>query len=306
MSTTFNGHMPPQITPESVDLPWDEPSPRCSFVLSNRSAWPIVYVVKVQRSVLKFSTPYPAQGIVPPGESAKINLKFELERMKDSGLDLSYGHRIHVDSWYISQEDALRSDSISLTSKLSAIKKRTDNRREPDSSTFRVRYSYPTNTAGPSRQDTLPPLHQTFRQPSAPRSMSIPHSYKPHFATVSANPAINIIPPSRQQTLASGSSHADSPVIPISMSQPPSTQEQIARYLAEAQMPARKRSQSSSSPWTTVRNPAATYQSRPAMPIPTRRREDTSPTSSAAGSFISAREGNADPDDSSSDAMDID
>ncbi|KAG8990569.1 hypothetical protein FRB90_001705, partial [Tulasnella sp. 427] len=90
------------------------------------------------------------------------------------------------------------------------------------------------------------------------------------------------------------------------MSQPTSTQEQIARYLAEAQAPSRKRSQSNSSSWTTVRNPAATYHSRPAMPIPTRRREDTSPTSSAAGSFISAREGNADPDDLSSDAMDID
>ncbi|KAG8898757.1 hypothetical protein FRC00_002337, partial [Tulasnella sp. 408] len=134
--------------------------------------------------------------------------------------------------------------------------------------------------------------------------MTTPYPYQPPPPAASlATPAINIIPPTRQQTLAS---NADSPTHPISSSQPTSTHEQIARYIVQSEAPTLRRTRSSSSTAadsTTTR----TTSSRPSIPIPTGRRGNTSPTSSVAGSFISAREGNGDPDGpSDDDAMEVD
>ncbi|KAG9041215.1 hypothetical protein FS837_012541 [Tulasnella sp. UAMH 9824] len=300
MSSTFNGHIPPEIEPHTAHLAGDHPRPECTFNLANKSAWPIVYKVKVQHSILSLSTVLPAHGIVPAGSSAVINLKFELQKMRELGLDLSRGHRIHVDSWYISNEDALRSDSAKL---LSAIKSRVNKPRKPDTSTLRIQYVSSAGSAGPSRQGTLPSIPQTTRQPPTPRSMTTPHPYQPPPPAASlATPAINIIPPTRQQTLAS---NADSPTHPIAASQPTSTHEQIARYIVQSEAPTLRRTRSSSS---TVADSASTRttSSRPSIPVPARRRGDTSPTSSVAGSFISAREGNGDPDGPSGDAMEVD
>ncbi|KAG8944680.1 hypothetical protein FRC04_001644 [Tulasnella sp. 424] len=300
MSSTFNGHIPPEIIPDSAHLSWDDPRPKCDFVLTNKSAWPIVYKIKVQHKILGWSEVYPAQGIVRTGSSCVISVKLELRDMREKGLASKDGHDIHVESWYISLEDALRSDPAKL---LSAIKRKVENPRKPDTSVFQIRYVSPI---GQSRQDTLPSIPQTPRLPPTPRSKTIPHSFQPASEPASATPAINIIPPSRQQTLASLSSNADSPAIPTSTSHPTATHEQIARYIADSRAPTgtlrRTKSTSSSVADSTITRSPRT---RP-NPIPMGSGGDNSPTGSAAGSFISAKGENADPGGPFGDAMDID
>lgn len=41
-------------------------------------------------------------------------VKFEVQKVEEKGLDLTSGHRIHVESWSISHEDAAKSDSAKL------------------------------------------------------------------------------------------------------------------------------------------------------------------------------------------------
>lgn len=121
----------------------DDPRPKCDFVLTNKSAWPIVYKIKVQQKLLGWSEVYPAQGIVRTGSSCVISckrstlfcqlhpvqlihclVKLELRDMREKGLASKSGHNIHVESWYISLEDALRSDPAKLVRRLAPISRR--------------------------------------------------------------------------------------------------------------------------------------------------------------------------------------
>ncbi|KAG8896045.1 hypothetical protein FRC01_012060, partial [Tulasnella sp. 417] len=132
--------------------------------------------------------------------------------------------------------------------------------------------------------------------------MTSPNSYQPPPASSLVAPVITVIPPTRQQTLAS---NADSATHPITTSQPTSTHEQIARYIAQSEAPVLRRAKSSSSSMAESTGTAATS-SRPSIPVPTRGRGNSSPTSSVAGSFISAREGSGDPDSPAGDAIGVD
>ncbi|KAG8944683.1 hypothetical protein FRC04_001647, partial [Tulasnella sp. 424] len=107
-----------------------------------------MYKVKVQGSIVNVCTVYPAQAIVGAGSSIVISLKFEVQKVEEKGLDLTSGHRIHVESWSISHEDAAKSDSAKL---LAAIKKKVDSPRKPDTSRIQIRYT-PSATLYPVAQ----------------------------------------------------------------------------------------------------------------------------------------------------------
>lgn len=80
---------------------------------------------------------YPAQGIVGTGSSVTISsmwlgplsttlslrltnhiVKLDIEKIKEKRLDLTHGHRVHVESWYISHDDAARLENSNLVSSL--------------------------------------------------------------------------------------------------------------------------------------------------------------------------------------------
>lgn len=148
MYPAFNGHLPPDVEPRTVQISRDHPRAESRLTLTNRSSWPVVYKIKVQGSIVNVCTVYPAQAIVGAGSSIVISLKFEVQKVEEKGLDLTSGHRIHVESWSISHEDATKSDSAEL---LAAIKKKVDSPRKPDTSRIQIRYT-PSATLYPVAQ----------------------------------------------------------------------------------------------------------------------------------------------------------
>ncbi|KAG8914815.1 hypothetical protein FRC00_010648 [Tulasnella sp. 408] len=201
--------------------------------------------------------------------------------MKDRGVDLTKGHRIHVESWVVSPHDALSSDSADV--------RKGYGPREVHTSIFRINYLLPEGSAGSTREYTLPSARQTPRQALRPRSVTSPHP-RQQAQSVPAVPAIKHLPPNRHAPLTS-LPDPDSPTVPITVSRPTSIHKTTASDLAKSKAPALRRTKSSVSNAVEPTTSKTASTSRPPIPIPSRSKGNASPTSSFAKLLISAREG---------------